>query len=357
MSLKFPISLVGKRASSGGDVPFATSLYDSGENLLVSIETDIPNNWNDNNTPYNATRLEIGTSCTNIGSYAFGYNSSLTELDPINPLPSTLTSIGDYAFVDTPITGSIFLPSTLSLGVGAFYGTNITDITIEMETLGDPADGYGAFEACGSIESVTLLDSCKNIYGPIFYDTQGSQFTLDLGSVVNLGAIDSVYGPFEASGVVGELSIPNTVEVIGSYAFDFCTGLTGSLVIPNSVTIIGQYAFNDCSGFTGDLVIPDSVTTIGNYAFDSCSGFTSLVIPNSVTSIGTYAFYNCSGLTTAYLAPPLANVGSDAFNNSGLTTVYANDAVANGWTLGAGQTVGGKSGVTVIDWANYPNIP
>ena len=67
-------------------------------------------------------------------------------------------------------------------------------------------------------------------------------------------------------------------------------------------------------------------------------------------------------LTTAYLATPFANIptggfGSGAFYGSGLTTVYAKDAVANGWTLGGGQTVGGKSGVIVIDWTNYPVTP
>ena len=132
----------------------------------------------------------------------------------------------------------------------------------------------------------------------------------------------------------------------------------GPLEIGTSCTSIGSNAFYFCTGLTGDLVIPDSVTTIGSYAFSYCTGLTSdLVIPNSVTSISSYAFNLCSNLTTAYLAPPLANVGSNAFYGSGLTTVYANDAVANGWTLGAGQTVGGKSGVTVIDWTNYPVTP
>ena len=106
------------------------------------------------------------------------------------------------------------------------------------------------------------------------------------------------------------------------------------------------------------LVIGTSCTSIGSNAFYYCAGLTgSLVIPNSVTSISSYAFFFCTGLTTAYLAPPLANFGSNALNGSGLTTVYAKDAVANGWTLGAGQTVGGKTGVTVIDWTNYPVTP
>ena len=155
--------------------------------------------------------------------------------------------------------------------------------------------------------------------------------------------------------------IPNSVTTIGSAAFAYCSGLTGDLVIPDSVTTIegGSFAgaFIGCFGFTS-LTIGNSVTSIGDYAFYAMFNLTGdLVIPDSVTSIGTYAFGYCTNLTTAYLAPPLANVGSNAFYYSGLTTVYANDAVANGWTLGAGQTVGGKSGVTVIDWTNYPVTP
>jgi len=158
-------------------------------------------------------------------------------------------------------------------------------------------------------------------------------------------------------GLVGSLVIPDSVTSIGLAAFESCFNLTGSLTIGNSVTSIGQLAFLNC-GFTGDLVIPDSVASIGSDAFYGCSGLTGdLVIPNSVTSIGGNAFANCSNLTTAYLAPPLANVGSGAFSQSGLTTVYAKDAATNGWTEGAGQTVGGKTGVTVANWNNYPIIP
>ena len=158
------------------------------------------------------------------------------------------------------------------------------------------------------------------------------------------------------------LVIGTSCTSIGFYSFGGCSGLTGSLVIPDSVTSIGSKAFGQCAGLTGDLVIPNSVASIGSYAFYLCDNLTGLVIPNSVTTIGSYAFGECSSLTTAYLATPFANIptggfGSGAFYFSGLTTVYAKDAVASGWTLGAGQTVGGKTGVTVIDWTNYPNIP
>ena len=202
-----------------------------------------------------AKGLVIGTSCTSIGSNAFGYCSTLTG-DLV--IPNSVTSIGSYAFASTSVTS---------------------------------------------------------------------------------------------------LTIGNSVTSIGDYSFYFCFDLTGSLVIPDSVASIGSFAFDGCYGLTS-LTIGNSVTTIGNYAFGGCNGLSgSLIIPNNVTSIGSYAFLNCIGLYTAYLAPPLANVASNAFLSSGLSTIYAKDAVANGWTLGAGQTVGGKSNVTVIDWTNYPNIP
>jgi len=192
----------------------------------------------------------------------------------------------------------------------------------------------------------------------------------------NWANTDKVKGPLEigtsctsigtsafqfCTGLTGDFVIPDSVTSIGSYAFSDCSGLTGDLVIPNSVTSISSGAFNGCNGLTS-LTIGNSVTSIGSTAFGYCSGLTGLVIPDSVTTIGSYAFGYCPLLTTAYLATPFANIptggfGSGAFYYSGLTTVYAKDAVANGWTLGAGQTVGGKSGVTVIDWTNYPVTP
>ena len=164
---------------------------------------------------------------------------------------------------------------------------------------------------------------------------------------------------YEDTTLIG-LYLGNSCTSIGDYAFNSCFGFTGSLTIPNSVTTIGSFTFQYCSGFTGSLTIPNSVTSIGSYAFQGCSGFTgSLTIGSGVTVISNGAFQNC-GFTGAYLNQPLSFIGAYAFFVTGLTTIHLRPSpnTPAGWTIGAGQTIGGKSGVTVVaDWTTYPNPP
>ena len=118
------------------------------------------------------------------------------------------------------------------------------------------------------------------------------------------GVSATLVGPVDISEVVGEISIPTTINYngsdypvtrIGKNAFISSGGLTGSLTIPNTVTSIGENAFLGCSGLT-ELHLGSSLDTIGPAAFYGCKGFTgSLTIPNSVRSIETAAFYGCIG--------------------------------------------------------------
>jgi len=188
------------------------------------------------------------------------------------------------------------------------------------------------------------------IVGDIPEDWKNGQTSLTglvLGSsVTSIGSYAFYYCP----GFTGSLTIPDSVTTIGSSAFFNCSSFTGSLTIGNSVTSIGSNAFNYCSGLTGSLTIPDSVTSIGDIAFYFCGGFTgSLTIPDSVTTIGSYAFYGCSNITNVqcHIAKTIIDAATNCFQGSGITTINAR-ASDGTWTAGAGQTIGGKSGITVI---------
>ena len=85
--------------------------------------------------------------------------------------------------------------------------------------------------------------------------------------------------------------IPSSVTSIGDHAFSWCSSLS-EIVISSSVTSIGKGAFS-CSDSLSEIVIPSSVTSIGDWAFSWCHSLSEIVIPSSVTCIGDSAFFNC----------------------------------------------------------------
>lgn len=141
------------------------------------------------------------------------------------------------------------------------------------------------------------------------------------------------------------LTIPNSVTVIGSGAFDNCTNLK-SINIPYSVKNI-NVAFELCTSLTSisvdknnpiydsrnncnaiiesstnelllgckNTIIPNSVTSIGGCAFSGCKDMSSIIIPNSVTSIGNSAFYGCRGMTNFSIPSSVTSIGEGAFSS------------------------------------------
>ena len=103
-------------------------------------------------------------------------------------------------------------------------------------------------------------------------------------------------GNLSVSETLESISLPNSVTVIGDFAFEGCSSLS-NITLPNSITNIGNGAFSGCSSLTS-ITIPSSVISIGDGAFSGCSSLTSTTIPNSVTSIGNGAFEGCTGTLT-----------------------------------------------------------
>lgn len=238
-----------------------------------------------------------------------------------------------------------------------------------------------------------LLPSGKNVIGniPDSWATLASDTVVIWGNGVTI--IDNY--AFESSSLAGPLTLPSSVVSISHQAFYNCLGLTGTLTIPDSVTIIGASAFSNCSGFTGALIIPNSVTTIGNDAFRYCTSIESLTIGNSVVTIGANAFEGFFGVMGATIIIPdsvttigggafsssyfagvltipnsVTSIGNGAFMDTGIymvnayvtktildvtnalaltsvNTIHARASDAT-WTAGAGQTIGGKTGIEVI---------
>lgn len=77
--------------------------------------------------------------------------------------------------------------------------------------------------------------------------------------------------------------------VVGSIAFG------QDLVIPGGIPEIAEKAFYNCSNITGNLVLPEGLQKINADAFNGCELITGdLTIPDSVTDIGAGAFKTCN---------------------------------------------------------------
>ena len=245
--------------------------------------------------------IEFETPITQIPDGAFK-NTSINN----NSLriPSSVATIGAYAFANTSITGTLTFQ-------------NVTEI------------GEGAFENCKNISSLNFGFSLKKIGDKAF---NGCTFPINL-SIPNTVTEIGNYAFYKCEGI-RKLTLPTSLERIGSYAFADCKNIGGDLLIPSSVKEIGDGAFSNCIGFFGTLEMThpsriDNLIKIGKEAFAGVRNITgALMIPNTVKEIGDGAFRGCISFDKHLtLSKNLTKIGKDAF--SGCKKLIGNLSIPN----------------------------
>ena len=222
-------------------------------------------------------------------------------------IPSSVTSIGDWAFSSCDSLSKIVIPSSVtSIGKGAFsYCDSLLEIVIpsSVTSIGD-----SAFYGCYSLSEIVIPSSVTSIADGAFSSCDSLSEIVIPSSVTRVG-----YGAFSFCSSLSEIVIPSSVTSIGKGAFSHCDSLS-EIVIPSSVTSIGKGAFSHCDSLS-EIVIPSSVTSIGDSAFSSCFSLSEIVIPSSVTSIGDSAFSSCFSLSEIVIPSSVTSIGDSAFNN------------------------------------------
>ncbi|GAB6390773.1 MAG: leucine-rich repeat protein [Treponematales bacterium] len=189
--------------------------------------------------------------------------------------------------------------------------------------------GNYAFYGCSSLTSVTIRNGVTSIMDRAFSGCTGLTSVIIPAGVTGIGM-----EAFEGCTGLTSVTIPAGVTGIGAGAFSGCASLT-SVTIPGSVTSIGNEAFYFCTGLTS-VTIGNGVTSIRQDAFYGSSSLTSVTIPAGVTSIGQTAFGACTSLTSVTFAGSAAVVNSSYAFPSGASLLSAGGAGAGGPPMQAG---------------------
>ena len=252
----------------------------------------------------------IPSSVTSIGDWAFLGCRSLSGII----IPSSVTSIGKSAFSSCDSLSEIVIPSSVtSIGDSAFYGCDsLSEIVIpsSVTSIGD-----SAFFSCFSLKYISIPKSVICLNGNPFAGWNGKLECLSPNFVYE----DDVLFNKDKSRIISfrkqnikSYVIPSSVTSIGDWAFLGCRSLS-RIIIPSSVTSIGKDAFYGCDSLS-EIVIPSSVTSIVDSAFWGCYSLSEIVIPSSVTSIGDSAFWGCYSLSEIVIPSSVISIGKGVFS-------------------------------------------
>ena len=211
----------------------------------------------------NLTTIRLPSGITEISAFAFNECKNLTTIT----IPDSVTSIGESAFSGCINLNNLTIPDNIKeIGKYAFYDCKkLTSIRIPNEV---SEIGYSAFGGCYNITSVTA---------PAFALSSISKNSLS--TVVITGGEKIPAAAFKGCQTLKEVTLPNSIKIIGNEAFSGCTNLK-SITLPQNLTAIEDHAFYECSSLTS-ITLPDSVTSIGKCAFFGCTRLSKVVFQNT----------------------------------------------------------------------------
>lgn len=249
-----------------------------------------------------------------IADRAFDFSSA----EKIINMPADLESIGYRAFYNCGLKESLVLPDKLkSIGELAFYYNDIRELYIpaSLETIGEQA-----FLANSYLHTISVDPGSTH-----FIVLQGCLYDYDL---IRLYICERPPSN-QLSSFRNPIVVPDTVETIDPFAFNYCWDIK-YIFLPDGLKTIGQSAFSGCQ-YLQNISIPATVEEIGVSAFSGTYRATSIVIPKEIESIPDSAFANCGNSvseTNIYYTGSAAEWSNMSFGSSN-QILSGTDALVN----------------------------
>lgn len=309
-------------SADANPVYWAEHLYIGGSELTNLVIPDSVTSICNNAFVYcrGLNSVTIGSGVTSIGMNAFAECTGVRNI----VIPNTVLSIGGSAFGDIKhieyhgtatgepwgaismngyTQGDFVFSNSARTNLIAYIG-NGSEVVIPstVDTI-----GKYAFYSCMNLTTVTLPNGLSRIGNCAFYDCSSL-------SSINIPNSVNYIGEWAFRGTTNltSITLPNALDTIRTATF-VRSGIN-SVNIPSSVVYIGDRAFGWCQNLSS-VVISDNVNYIDLHAFNYDSNLVSLTIGSGVMEINDEAFLDCVRLTKINsLAPAAPALGSGVFS-------------------------------------------
>lgn len=323
------LGYVGEGSSEELVIPSTIEIEDGDGNpnnnskTVVAIgDNAFANNFNGRDYIKNVT---IPSTVVSIGHYAFGYNEKLESVTFENG--SKLATICEGAFAYTPNLTTFTLPASVNdIGEQAFEGSGITSFTgnsyyvwnSDVLVNKNVADQNNAIAVYVNPQATNIKfpDNVTILAGNLFYGNKNI-VSVNFNKVTNIGS--------HAFSLSTLSDVSNTSNIIDAGIESFAGTKWLDRQSSNYITIGKVLLYYN--GDDSQIVVPEGIVRIGENAM-SGEQIRSAVLPSTLTSIGQNTFRDCPNLDWVLLKstnPPVLD--GDCFDSD--VTIYVKQTSLN----------------------------
>jgi hypothetical protein len=245
------------------DLSHVTSIGESAFDSCLSLTTVILNDNSD----------ASGTKLTTIAQKVFNACEKLKSIT----LPEGITTIDESAFNNCGVLNITSWPSSLQT-VGNLAFANCRSLQSFEGTNALTSVGENAFLYCESLKTLTMPNASISIADYTQFSTCTKLETL----VAHMEVFYAIY-----SSATNNFSSLVTATIT-----------KGELVAGGSESVTADI-FSGCTKLT-NVTLADTISVIGSGAFKNCTSLSSISFSKNMETIGVNAFSGCTGLATIY---------------------------------------------------------
>ena len=268
----------------------------------------------------NLTQFKLPSSLQSLGTNVFE-SSSITQFDiPQSSINLVVIPRMSFAYCTKLISFNV-PDSVTEIQENAFSNC----VSLQKFTIGTRVStlGNSIFDNCEALESIEIPDNdvleefyylslgnCPKLT-KIICNPETSNFNFDNGILFNKD-ISIIMLFLKATNPI-EITIPSSVQYIYHYAFSKCQTLKTVTIEGEGIKEIGMCAFQSCSTLNS-INFPQSLETIGSWAFDGCDLKSVTLINANITEIKTGTFSHNPYLKRIVLPLTIETIAKDAFS-------------------------------------------